>query len=141
MNSRNASTSHLLLVLDEDYGDRLRDVWPGQPVWIVLSPINEPIVSNLREKFPAIDHLAGITGIKSQSFIDVQQRILTELESIELHHGPYSTGNPYTVLEVVGCGLSDQIKRALIEIGFTKFQPNEEGFVATRSAEQASIRR
>ncbi len=134
-------TSRLLVVLDHEYGPRLRDAWPGRPIWIELSPTNEPVVRELWQEVREPTHLTGITGLKFEPASSGEQRFLAELDTIDLHHGAYSTSTPYTELEVVGCLLSNQIRTALAELGFTEFEERERGFLACRTQEEASIRR
>ena len=57
-------TGSVLVVLDPNYGERLRQMWPGRPVWIAMSPINEPTVRSLWASHPDGDHLSGITGFR-----------------------------------------------------------------------------
>ena len=128
---------HVLVVLDPDFGDRLRDVWPGQAVWITMSPANEPVVRAIWASARSSNHLVGITGFRYQENISEQDRLLAELETIQLHHGPYSTSSPFTVLKVIGCKLTDAVQSALSELGFYDHRQSPEGFIATRSEEQA----
>jgi len=58
--------------------------------------------------------------------------LLNEMNTIDLHHGSYSSDPPYTVLEVLGTPLSDRIRGELSEYGFVEFLPNVEGFLAIR---------
>ena len=58
--------------------------------------------------------------------------LLGELETIDLHHGTYSSDPPYTLLEVRGVALSGPIKAALVLSGFNEFRPAADGFSASR---------
>jgi hypothetical protein len=57
---------------------------------------------------------------------------VSQLDTIELHHGFYSANPPYTIFEVFGAFLNDKIKAELSEYGFNEFQPTLTGFRATR---------
>ena len=127
----------MLVVLDPDFGDRLRDVWPGQAVWITMSPTNEPVVRSIWASVRGSNHPVGITGFRYQENVSEQDRLLAELETIQLHHGPYSTSSPFTVLKVIGCKLTDAVQSALSELGFFDCRQSPEGFIATRSEEEA----
>ena len=49
------------IVVDPHYGDRLRDLPIGEPVWVVDSAGNRPVAqANWRER-KTTDHLEGIT--------------------------------------------------------------------------------
>jgi hypothetical protein len=127
----------LLVVLDPDFGDRLRDAWRGQPVWITMSSVNAPVVHALWGSAPSQDHLTGITGFKHVDGRPAEDRFLNELSTIDLHHGPYSTTTPYTALTVIGVQLTETIKAALSDFGFSAFQQRPEGFTANRSDDEA----
>ena len=135
------STSRVLVILDPEYGERLQPAWEGQPIWVELSPINEPVVRELWRGVPAPNHLTGITGLTFDPSLSAEDRLLAKLYTIDLHHGPYSTTRPYTELEVIGCPLSDRIRTALSELGFTNFEEKNHGFLADRTPEEAAITR
>ena len=58
--------------------------------------------------------------------------LLSQLDTIELHHGPYSADPPYTQLEVFGTALSEEMRTELRQYGFNEFQPTAEGFRCSR---------
>jgi hypothetical protein len=68
-----------------------------------------------------------------------EARFLAELDTIDEHHGGYSTATPYTELEVIGCRLSDPIRRALAELRFSEFADHDGGFLARRTPEDAAL--
>jgi hypothetical protein len=131
----------LLVVLDPDFGDLLRDAWRGQPVWITMSSVNAPVVHALWTSAPSQDHLNGITGFKHVDGLTAEDRFLDELSTIDLHHGPYSTTTPYIVLTVIGTGLTETIKAALSDFGFSAFRQRPGGFTANRSEDEARRQR
>jgi len=58
--------------------------------------------------------------------------LVNELNMIDLHHGTYSANPPYTVLDVIGTGISARLKAELGEHGFDDFQETAHGFRAVR---------
>jgi hypothetical protein len=130
-------TQRLLVILDADLGNRLGQVWHGQPVWIVMSPVNEPAIRSLWASHSKQDHLSGITGLQFDKNMAAEDRFVAELDTIDLHHGPYSTNTPYTILDVIGAQLTGGIREALSELGFTDFTETAEGFSAERSLAEA----
>jgi hypothetical protein len=132
MSSEKSSAHEVLVVLDPNFGGRLRDEWRGQPVWITLSPVNEPEVRALWANMPSPNHLTGITGFAHEERAAAEDRLLGQLSMIDLHHGPYSTDTPYTVLTVIGAQLTEPVRAALSELGFSRFQHRPDGFTATR---------
>ncbi|MEA2779198.1 MAG: hypothetical protein QOK29_742 [Rhodospirillaceae bacterium] len=103
-----------------------------------MSPVNGSVVHALWASAPSPSHLTGITGFGYDPGIAAEERLLAELDNIDLHHGPYSTNSPYTVLEVIGAQLIPAIQDALSELGFSAFKQSPGGFVATRSEEEAT---
>jgi hypothetical protein len=138
MTTQTLSPARLLVILDPDYGDRLREVSPGQPVWITMSPVNTPVIRSLWATHPDSNHLTGITGFGFDTSVPADECFLAELDTIDLHHGPYSTVAPYTQLEVIGVPLATSIRTALSRIGFAQFSEGQNGFIATRTHEEAS---
>jgi hypothetical protein len=133
MSNANSSAQEVLVVLDPNFGDRLRDVWRGQPVWITMSPVNAPEVQALWASTPSPIHLTGITGFAHEEGAAAEDGLLAQLSTIDLHHGPYSTKTPYAVLTVIGAQLTEPVRAALSELGFSKFQQRPDGFAATRA--------
>jgi hypothetical protein len=130
MSNANSSAQEVLVVLDPNFGDRLRDVWRGQPVWITMSPVNAAEVQALWAARP--NHLTGITGFAHEEGAAAEDGLLAQLSTIDLHHGPYSTKTPCAVLTVIGAQLTEPVQAALSELGFSKFQQRPDGFAATR---------
>lgn len=44
----------------------------------------------------------------------------------------YSANPPYTIVEVIGMGISDRVEDALAEFGFDQFELTPQGFRAVR---------
>ena len=55
--------------------------------------------------------------------------LINELGAIDLHHGLYSANPPYTVLEVIGTGITARLKAELWDFGFDDFQETDQGSV------------
>lgn len=132
-------STRVLVVLDHEYGDELRAVWSGQPVWIELSPVNEPIIRSFWEENPDQTSLTGITGMNFEPDMTSEERLVSNLDKIDLHHGPYSTSTPYTEIKVIGCPLTRRIRAALEELGFTEFEEQDISFVAHRTPVRAAF--
>jgi hypothetical protein len=133
MTAPTASTARVLAILDADFGDRLRDIPPGQPVWITMSLANEPAVRSLWATRSDPDHLTGITSMNFTPGLVVEDQLLNNLGTIDLRHGPYSSKTPYTELEVIGSPLTPRIRAALSKFGFIQFDERQHSFIASRS--------
>jgi hypothetical protein len=126
------------VILDPNFGERLRGVWPGRPVWIVMTPNNEPVIRSLWSESSEPNHLMGITGMPLFQERGAEGCFLAYLDEIDLHHGHMSSDTPYTLLKVIGTTLTGDIKSALLEYGFTQFSEDSEGFEARRTEEEAA---
>jgi hypothetical protein len=129
----------VVVILDAEYGEKLRGLAPALPIWIVMSPTNEPVIRSLWSMAVGpIDPITGITGLRWDPGSEPEERFLYELDTIDLHHGPDSTMYPYTVLEVIGVPLTVPVRTALSKFGFYHFTEDPDRFIATRSLEEAN---
>src|SRR5215469_8186204 len=99
-------TRRVVVVVDPKFGERLRNIPQGQPVWIAMSPANEPVVRSLWANSPASDHLTGISSFAYEETVSASDSLIGVLDAIDLHHGPHSSPAPYKTLEVVGTQLN-----------------------------------
>jgi hypothetical protein len=75
----------------------------------------------------------GITTFNDLESSSAEDLLVSELDTIDLHHGSHSANPPYSILEVLGAPLSDRIKAELSQYGFDEFHPNAAGFSAVRT--------
>jgi len=120
------------VVVDREFGERLATLERGVPVWIVDTPTNKPVAQRLWNALPDGNHLTGITIFNDIESTSPDELLLAELDTIDLHHGRYSTALPYTVIEVIGAPLTVETKTALSAYGFNEFSENFAGFTAKR---------
>ena len=119
------------VVVDRDFGERLAGLPPGEPVWIVRSDANTPVAHRLWAERPGHTHLTGVVTFRDGPGAP-EELLLTMLDTIDLHHGEYSTATPYLEFEAFGTGLSPAIEAALGGLGFDTFDETPAGFLATR---------
>jgi hypothetical protein len=100
-----------------------------------MSTANKRVVYSLWQTCPERDHLTGITGFLFTPDIGPDERFLAQLSTIDVHHGSYSSSNPYTELEVIGARLTVAIREALSHRGVNKFTQGKDSFVAARSGD------
>jgi hypothetical protein len=74
------------------------------------------------------DHLTGITTFNDLESSSPEDLLVSELDTIDLHHGSHSANPPYTILEVLGAPLSDRIKAELSQYGFDEFSTQRRRF-------------
>lgn len=129
------------VVLDREYGTRLSVLLEVGPVWVIDSQTNREVALKIWEEFPTRDEMDGITVLKAANDRTLEEVLINEFGTIDLHHGPYSADPPYTVIRVIGTSLTEKIKGALSEYGFDSFDIANDGFHAVRPLEQAKVRR
>ena len=112
------------LVVDSTYGERLHSL-ATDAVWLIDSPTNR-MASQVSWQLKGA--ASSVTTFKSLSS-SPNLACLGILSVVDLHHG-YSGG--YSVLEVVGTSLDQELRSAIKELGFSKFEPTSEGFRASR---------
>jgi len=120
------------VVVEREFGEQLASLAPGVPVWIVNTPFNRVVAQRLWKERNQEGHLAGITTFKDLESLSAEDLLVSELDTIDLHHGSNSANPPYTILEVLGAPLSDRIKAELSQYGFDEFHTNAAGFCAVR---------
>ncbi|MEH2513111.1 hypothetical protein V1291_004465 [Nitrobacteraceae bacterium AZCC 1564] len=128
----------VLVIVDPAFGEKLLSIPAGRPVWITMSPENEPFVRAIWNTRETSNHLTGITGFNFSANASPEITFLDELDTIDLHHGPYSSSSSYTEIAAIGVRLTADIRAALAEHGFTDFTETEDGFTAKRSSGEAA---
>jgi hypothetical protein len=121
------------VVVDRQFGERLTELERGIPVWIVDTPANKSVAQRLWSECPGGSHLTGITTFVDLKTSSPEDMFLGMVDTIDLHHGSYSTVSPYTVVEVLGTSLTARVEQELSLYGFDEFRANPEGFSASRS--------
>jgi hypothetical protein len=121
------------VVVDREFGEKLAQLERRVPVWIVDSPTNKPVVQRFWNERPNESHLTGITTFHNIDALSPGDMLQRQLDTIELHHGPYSANPAYSVIEVLGTQLTAAAKNGLAEYGFDEFHITSTGFVAIRS--------
>jgi hypothetical protein len=129
------SPHRVRVVVDSSFGERLASLPSGEAVWVVDSPQNTPVAHRLWKQRPSANHLTSITTFKPGSSFSPEQELLSQLATIDLHHGELSADPPYSILEIVGCPQSASVSTALSEFGFVVQATTPDGFIAVRTHE------
>lgn len=131
--------SEVYLILDPQFGDKIASLPTGTPAWIIMSKMNEPFIRRWWAENRESSLESGITGFLEQPLTD--SYFASQLDNIELHHGPYSEVPPFRSLKVLGMRLTDQARQELLAFGFEEISETDEGFVAMRTEQEALVRR
>ena len=133
MNSDQAQY-RVIAIVDRAFGDKLKTIPTGVPVWIIDSSVNRAAAKEVWDTAPLVSHLEGITVFKSPDDASPERSLIGQIDAIDLHHGFYSADPPYSVLDVIGAAVTQEIRAALDQIGFSEIQPLEEGFRVFRKS-------
>jgi hypothetical protein len=133
--------SEVYLIFDPNFGNKIDDLPTGVPAWIVMSDENEVFIRRFWAANPDRDWEHGITGFSKLADADAETQFASQLENIEKHHGPYSEAPPFTTLKVLGMRLTEQARQQLLFLGFAEFSESHDGFTATRTEQEARVRR
>jgi hypothetical protein len=120
------------VVVDLEYGERLRDLPASEPAWVVDSKDNHPVIEALWREPKATDESGGITSFKYNADDKPEDWLIAVLSAVDLHHGEYSHDPPYSVLNVIGVEWSSRIQDELERFGFGRHETTVEGFVVVR---------
>ena len=124
--------ARITLVVDPNFGDSLERVASRGATWIVDTPVNRVAFEKYWREHPAESHLSGVTSFTAAETCR-EDSAIGVLESIDLHHGSYSSRNPYQELEVIGAELTKELRAELELLDFRSFSISEKGFVASFS--------
>ena len=126
------------IVVDDEFGEKLRDLPYREPAWVVDSPINKIIVKELWKIRTDEDHKEGITSFVYNVQDSPENRFMGILGTVLEHHGLYSHDPPCSKINVIGAYLTEKIKKLLLEYDFANFQKTNLGFVAEISSQLVS---
>jgi hypothetical protein len=115
--------------VDPSFGNRLADLPIGEPAWVVGSRCNRPIIQQLWRERHADSHLTGITQFDPHG-ATAEEILLNELDTIDLHHGRYSSDPPWSAAIVYGATPTADLAQAFATIGFATLTPTADGFIA-----------
>src|SRR6267154_6155979 len=98
------------VVVERNFGEQLAKLTTGVPVWIVDTPLNRPVAERLWKEHKQRSHLTGITVFDDQKSSSPEELLVSQIDTIDLHHGVHSANPPYTVVEAIGASITDRIR-------------------------------
>jgi hypothetical protein len=122
------------LVLDPEFGTRLKDLAGRMHAWVVESPgnvINAKAVWDALPTGEANTIEAGVTLFKPFGRTR-EDWCIGVIDRLDLHHNDHSHVPGYTILEVIGVDPSEAIQDEFAEFGFSEFIATVDGFVARK---------
>lgn len=122
----------VMLVLDRNYGAELSSVPTETHIWLIESPANRDAAASYRAAQGPPTAENSVTTFTAAPDDSGAETCLKLLDTIDLHHGVYSAGPQYSVLEIVGAPLSRSVRGAIEALGFSRFESTADGFRALR---------
>jgi hypothetical protein len=120
------------LVFDPGYGEKLLQLANESHVWVIDSPINSVTALEYWVKNPEYKVELGITKFHVSENKTLSEICLSFLDAIDMHHNEDAVDLPYSVLEIIGLSFSDELKLAIEDLGFKRFETTDRGFLAMR---------
>ncbi|CAN5910192.1 hypothetical protein BH11VER1_BH11VER1_10020 [soil metagenome] len=124
----------VLVVVDKNLGERLIELARDRPAWVIDTPVNRPFIERLWKERADTSHLNGITSFRCSPSDSPEDIFISELGTIELHHGEDSASPPYSEIKVMGLVLTPEVQQALSEFDFPIIEVTHDGFIAKRKA-------
>ncbi|HEY7236092.1 MAG TPA: hypothetical protein VH539_18180 [Gemmatimonadaceae bacterium] len=121
------------IVVDPDFGERLRAVVARLPAWIVYTEANRRIAEQIWAEGGATDHTqpGGLTTIRVDPTKSREEWCAGILWSVAGHHDAYSHNPGYSAIEVFGAEPTPALTQALAEYKLTELRPFPGGFTAS----------
>ena len=104
----------VLLIFDPHFGDKLRPLTSGSPIWIINSSENDAVAHDLWN-----DKVGNITTFRPADFTEL-------LGTVDDHHAGWKE------LEVIGETLTDSASKALLAYQPSSVVPTNAGFLVKR---------
>jgi hypothetical protein len=104
--------SRVIIVVNRNFGTKIRDSARGVPVWIVATETNTPAIREQWAMRPDDTHFNGITSFNDATSLTPDLLAESMIDDIELHHPALST------LEIIGCTKSAPLLGKLETLGF-----------------------
>ena len=120
------------MIVDPSFGGRIREIPAGEPIWIVDTACNRLAYEAVRKERTQENHLVGLTSFKVDPAAHPEDWLISELETIDLHHGELSHDTPWSLINVLGVKWTERIGEELARYGFSNHQETLEGFLATK---------
>lgn len=125
------------LIVDPDFGARIQEVAAKvRHTWVVATPANVVVAEQIWRASPNPSRLnmeGGVTtfiqyGVDQESWCDAI------LNAVDEHHNCHSYDPGYSILEVYGITLTERLRSALVELGFSFFFAHRLGFLCSQAA-------
>jgi hypothetical protein len=134
-----SSPHRVAIVVDRQFGDRLLPIAERLHVWICHSSVNRAAAEAVWKTHAGHLHDLnfGVTIFNCSQNESAEDMVLRNLGTIDEHHGEHSHDPPWSIIEVVGCQVTELIRNAFATFGAELFNVTTDRFEARRSPEIA----
>ncbi|NTX28156.1 hypothetical protein HT746_13595 [Burkholderia pyrrocinia] len=125
----------IALIVDPGSGERIRDIAAiASHTWVVTSPVNDAVVTRIRNASPALPGQVVEGGITTflRYGSDRESWCAGILDAVDEHHNKEMHRDGYSILDVYGTPFSAHLQQALSALGFSGFTSTAEGFRAIK---------
>lgn len=122
------------VIVDPRFGDHLREIPAGEPVWIVDTEVNRCAYEMVGRERKPISYLVGLSCFKVDPNASPEDWLVSELGTIDLHHGDMAHDPPWSVINVIGTKWTKRVQDELARFGFQHHEDTAEGFEATKES-------
>jgi hypothetical protein len=109
----------------------LRTLTKQMPVWAINTPHNRAVAEQEWKESTAWTTSAGLTLFDSTTPNNGEANCIAQLDTVDLHHGEWSSGMPIQTLHVIGVAITDALRKALNDYKLTCIIVTNDGFIAS----------
>jgi hypothetical protein len=122
------------VIVDPTFGARLRTIPAEEPVWIVDTDSNRLAYETVGKERQSQGIAVDLSSFKVDLKASPEEWLISEITTIDLHHGAMSHDPPWSVINVIGTPWSERIRSELAQLGFNQHKDTPEGFIARKES-------
>jgi hypothetical protein len=126
---QNQGRYSVAIVVDPDFGARLRELAARLHVWAVDTPANRSVGEPIQRELDGFHFDKGVTLFRA-AMKSREQDVADIIANVDTHHGESSHVPAVSVLEVYGSTASPELRRVFARYGFTHIVDGEDAFQA-----------
>jgi hypothetical protein len=120
------------VIVDPKFGARLRTIPEEEPVWIVDTDTNRLAYETVGKERQSQGIAVDLSSFKADLKASPEEWLISEISTIDLHHGEMSHNPPWSIINVIGTPWSESIRTELAQFGFEQHEDTPVGFLARK---------
>lgn len=126
-------SSTVSIIVDPNWGVRLRNIAEDGPVWIAATSVNRAAATKIWHERPTSSGDDGVTTFDVDSERSPTEWCLEVLPTFDEHFGAYDDNPPsYTSIEIYGAPATPELIAMLAANGYVHVVARADGFRASR---------